>query len=124
MIAAVVLAAGAATRFGAPKQQLLLGDVLARARRAPVDEVVVVEGAHALELPVEHAGARDRRGARTGSEGPARRCAAVWRRSAPETEAAVVVLADGPDLAPEAVARVIESWRASGGDARSWPPRY
>jgi nicotine blue oxidoreductase len=31
-------------------------------------------------------------------------------------EAAVVVLADGPRLAPAAVARVIDGWRAEGGD--------
>ncbi len=48
MIGAVVLAAGAATRFGAPKQQLLIGEVLARLREAPVDEIVVVSGAHDL----------------------------------------------------------------------------
>ena len=35
---------------------------------------------------------------------------------AEDVEAAVVVLADGPNLAPEAVARVIESWRADGDD--------
>jgi CTP:molybdopterin cytidylyltransferase MocA len=34
----------------------------------------------------------------------------------PETEAAVVVLADGPDLVPEAIDRVIAAWRADGGD--------
>jgi nicotine blue oxidoreductase len=34
-----------------------------------------------------------------------------------ETEAAVVVLADGPDLDPRAVDRVIEDWREHGGDA-------
>jgi nicotine blue oxidoreductase len=33
-----------------------------------------------------------------------------------EAEAAVVVLADGPDLAPEAVERVIAAWRESGAD--------
>ena len=33
----------------------------------------------------------------------------------PGAEAAVVVLADGPDLAPEAVDRIIASWRADGG---------
>ena len=27
-----------------------------------------------------------------------------------------MILADGPDLAPEAVSRVIESWRAEGGN--------
>jgi len=31
----------------------------------------------------------------------------------PAVEAAVVVLADGPELAPDSVARVIETWRAT-----------
>src|SRR5439155_9024718 len=35
----------------------------------------------------------------------------------PEAEAALVVLADGPDLDPRAVDRVVESWRSEGGDA-------
>jgi nicotine blue oxidoreductase len=34
-----------------------------------------------------------------------------------EAEAAVVVLADGPDLDPRAVDRVIDDWRANGGEA-------
>jgi nicotine blue oxidoreductase len=33
-----------------------------------------------------------------------------------EVDAVVVVLADGPRLAPEAVTRVIESWKEEGGD--------
>jgi nicotine blue oxidoreductase len=33
-----------------------------------------------------------------------------------EAEAAVVVLADGPELDPRAIDRVVESWRAEGGD--------
>ena len=49
MIAAVVLAAGEASRFGSPKQQLMLGDVLRAVRASSVDEVVVVEGAYELE---------------------------------------------------------------------------
>jgi nicotine blue oxidoreductase len=32
-----------------------------------------------------------------------------------DVEAAVVVLADGPRLAPESVARVLDAWRESGG---------
>ena len=47
-VAAVVLAAGAATRFGGPKQRLLLPRVLERLAASPVDEVVVVEGAYEL----------------------------------------------------------------------------
>ena len=44
-IAAVVLAAGEATRFGSPKQRLLLPQVLERLSKAPIDEIVVVQGA-------------------------------------------------------------------------------
>jgi CTP:molybdopterin cytidylyltransferase MocA len=32
-------------------------------------------------------------------------------------DAVVVVLADGPDLDPQAVDRLVASWRAGGGDA-------
>ena len=49
MVAAVVLAAGASTRFGSPKQRILLAPVLERVRRSAVDEVVVVLGAHEVE---------------------------------------------------------------------------
>ena len=49
MISAVVLAAGAATRFGSPKQILLLPYVLDGLRAAPVDEIVIVSGAYPIE---------------------------------------------------------------------------
>lgn len=119
-VAAVVLAAGEASRFGAPKQRLLLPHVLAALARAPsVEEVVVVEGAHRLKLP----------GKGLPQSRPPRlvRCAG-WERGpgaslrcglAPldeSVEAAVVVLADGPDLRPEAVERVVEAWRRTGAE--------
>ena len=70
-IAAVVLAAGEASRFGAPKQRLLLPAVLERLARAPVDEVVVVSGAYELEH--RRASGRVRGlGARPGSVAPLR----------------------------------------------------
>ncbi len=49
VIGAVILAAGEASRFGAPKQQLMLADVLRAVRGSSVDEIVVVKGAYELE---------------------------------------------------------------------------
>ena len=130
-IAAVVLAAGEASRFGSPKQKILLPRVLDRLRRTQVDEIVVVEGAYELTLPTADA-----------SDGPPTRIApcADWELGpgaslrcglgalGPEVEAAVVLLADGPDLAPDAVERVLEEWRrrrrttaASYGGERGHP---
>jgi CTP:molybdopterin cytidylyltransferase MocA len=110
---AVVLAAGASTRFGSPKQRLLLEPVLTRVRRSSVEDVVVVLGAHELETSA--------RAVRCGSwergPGASLRCglAALPAR----VEAAVVVLADGPDLVPEAIDRVIAAWRAGRNDVVS-----
>jgi CTP:molybdopterin cytidylyltransferase MocA len=111
VIAAVVLAAGASSRYGTepPKQVALLPSVLAALRESSVDELVVVSGAH--ELPVESVRCLDwERG-----PGASLRCGldALPR----EAEAALVVLADGPDLDPRAVDRVIDDWRANGGEA-------
>jgi CTP:molybdopterin cytidylyltransferase MocA len=110
VIAGVVLAAGASTRFGSVKQRLLLEPVLARVRESAVGHWLVVLGAHELEPTAPSVRCRDwERG-----PGASLRCglAALPR----DAEAAVVVLADGPDLAPAAVDRVVEAWRRDGGD--------
>lgn len=107
---AVVLAAGAATRFGSPKQQLLLPDVLAALRRAPVDEVVVVAGAFPIDAAAPVVRCPD------WERGPGASLRCGLAALADEIEAAVVVLADGPDLAPESVERVLAAWRAGAGD--------
>ena len=109
-IAAIVLAAGEASRFGSPKQRVLLPHVLARLRETSVDEIIVVEGAYEL--------AADETRIVSCPEwvrgpGASLRCglAALGK----DTEAAVVLLADGPDLSPQAVERVLDDWRSRGG---------
>ena len=111
MIYAVVLAAGASSRYGTnpPKQVALLPDVLAALRESSVDEVVVVSGAHAL--PVESVPCPD------WERGPGASLRCGLAALPPEAEAAVVVLADGPDLDPRALDRVVADWRANGGEA-------
>jgi CTP:molybdopterin cytidylyltransferase MocA len=111
VIAAVVLAAGASSRYGTepPKQVELLPKVLAALRESRVDEIMVVRGAH--ELPVESVHCPDwERG-----PGASLRCGLTSLPT--DAEAAIVVLADGPDLDPRAVDRVVDDWRANGGDA-------
>ena len=111
MIAAVVLAAGAASRFGALKQRLLLPQVLESVRASgSVDDVVVVLGAHDVETDARTVRCAEwERG-----PGASLRCGLAALPAA--AEAAVVVLADGPDLAPEAIDRVVDEWRAGQGD--------
>ena len=86
---------------------MLLGAVLDRVRRSSIDDVVVVSGAHELETDarVVHC-AEWKRG-----QGASLRCG--LRALPAETAAAVVVLADGPDLDPRAVDRVLEVWHES-----------
>jgi CTP:molybdopterin cytidylyltransferase MocA len=109
VIAAVVLAAGAGSRFGGPKQQLLLPRVLARLEQSPVDEVVVVAGAYAVKANVRVVSCPD------WEHGPGASLRCGLSALGPGVEAAVVCLADGPNLSPEAVRRVVTAWRAGPG---------
>ena len=111
MIAAVVLAAGEASRFGSPKQELLLPRVLDRIRESSVGDIVVVLGAYEMEVT----GARSVMcsGWQNGP-GASLRCGAA--ALGPDVEAAVVCLADGPLLSSAAIDRVVAAWRGGAGD--------
>ena len=100
MVGAVVLAAGAATRFGAPKQRLLLPAVLEHVQG--LDEVVVVAGAYPLEGAID---------CPEWERGPGASLRCGLAALGADVEAAVVVLADGPSLAPAAIDRVVAAWR-------------
>ena len=78
-------------------------------RQSSVDGVVVVTGAHPLEVESIHCPDWER------GPGASLRCGLAALPA--DAEAAVVVLADGPELDPLAIDRVIESWRTEGGDA-------
>jgi CTP:molybdopterin cytidylyltransferase MocA len=103
VISAVVLAAGAATRFGSPKQLLLLPYVLERLQSVPVDEIVVVAGAYPIEqtpgIRVVHCP--------EWARGPGASLRCGLRALGDDVEAALIVLADGPYLDPRAIERVL-----------------
>jgi streptomycin 3"-adenylyltransferase len=98
-----VLAAGAATRYGGPKQVELLPAVLAALGRTSIDEVVVVEGAYPLD------GLHDRIVRCSDwaiGPGASLRCGLAALDS--HVTHALIVLADGPALDPQAVERLLE----------------
>jgi len=111
MVSAVVLAAGASTRFGSPKQALLLEPVLQRVRgSAAVDDILVVLGAHDMETRERSVRCPE------WERGPGASLRCGLAALGETTEAAVVVLADGPDLDPRAIDRVVAAWHERGSE--------
>lgn len=113
MIAAVVLAAGASTRFGSPKQTVLVESVLERVRgSSELGDIVVVLGAHELETSARAIRCPE------WEQGPGASLRCGLAALADDVEAAVVVLGDGPRLDPQAIDRVVAAWRDGGGPSR------
>jgi molybdenum cofactor cytidylyltransferase len=110
MVSAVILAAGASTRFGSPKQQLLVEPIVARVRRSSVDDVLVVVGAHDVGTSARTVHCRD------WERGPGASLRCGLAAFGGDVEAAVVVLGDGPTIDPRAIDRVIAAWRATGAE--------
>ena len=107
MISAVVLAAGASSRFGSPKQAVLLEPVLERVRgSSAIAEIIVVLGAHELETSARSVHCPD------WKLGPGASLRCGLAALGDNVEAAVVILGDGPDLDPRAIDRVVSIWRA------------
>ncbi|HEY2702788.1 MAG TPA: nucleotidyltransferase family protein [Candidatus Dormibacteraeota bacterium] len=119
--AGVVLAAGASRRMGRPKQLLplggttLLGTVLAAARGARLDEVVLVLGAEAGSIGA----ALDTRGVRVviaadHAEGMGASLRTGVAALGPEVERVAILLGDQPRVGPALVDAVLEHHRRSG----------
>jgi nicotine blue oxidoreductase len=94
--------------------------VLAALAGSPVDEIVVVEGAHSLSglrttVLQGHSHTSLVR-CENWERGPGASLRCGLEALPAEAEAAVVVLADGPDLSPDAVARVVDAWREHDGE--------
>jgi nicotine blue oxidoreductase len=85
--------------------------VLAAVRQSDVDAILVVAGAHPLETDAAVVACPEWE----CGPGASLRCGLDALPAG--VEAAVVVLADGPELDPRAIDRVIASWRAEGGAA-------
>lgn len=113
MIHGVVLAAGASSRYGVspPKQVELLPSVVAALHESTsVDGILVVLGAHDVPTDEQTVTCPD------WELGPGASLRCGLAALPDDAEAALVVLADGPDLDPRAIDRVVDSWRAEGGD--------
>lgn len=121
MIAAIILAAGRATRMGEPKVLLRLGGrtllahVLAAAEASRCETVLVVAGPNAAEVrrEAEPFGARVVENPRY-AEGMATSLAAGIAALPPACEGAVILLGDQPRVGAAAIDRLIAAHRETG----------
>jgi len=119
-LAAVVLAAGAASRFGDVKLlarldgRPLLQHVLDAVSAAHLGECVVVLGATGDRIEAEVRWRSERRVRNPHPEaGLASSLQAGLRTLGPEVEGALVLLGDQPRVTPAVIERIVDAWRAS-----------
>ena len=116
-VSAIVLAAGAGSRFGGGKLlapfggQTLIEATLSGLREAPVDEIIVVLGKHSEELRnlCEPYGVRLVENP-CWEEGMSTSVRAGLEATEPEAQAAVFLLADQPLVGSEAVTRLVDAY--------------
>lgn len=120
-VAAVILAAGAATRFGSPKQlqdwqgQPLLRHSIWQALAAPVSQIVVVLGAHyPRTAPLVHGLPVQIAYNRHWSAGMSSSVQLGLRALRPSCEGALFMLADQPGVSPQVMQQIIDAFRHSG----------
>jgi len=115
-VTAVVLAAGASSRYGTtpPKQQVFLPRVLDALAASQVDDVLVVLGAHDVETTAPSVRCDE------WARGPGASLRRGLAALPPEVGAALVVLADGPELDPRAIDRILDAWEGGGAVAASY----
>lgn len=123
-VSAIVLAAGAGSRFGGGKllapyrERPLIQATLDGLRGAPVDEIILVVGKQAEELRTvgEPYGVRVVEN-QDWEEGMSTSVRAGLAATEPEAQAAVVLLADQPLVGAEAVARLVLAYEAGSSVA-------
>jgi molybdenum cofactor cytidylyltransferase len=138
-VAGVLLAAGGSVRLGKPKQLLPFGgrtlvehalDIL---HRSPLDEVIVVLGAHADEVAplMQHPRVRVVPNP-DWEQGQSASLRVALHALPPECEAVIFLPCDMPWITPKLIAELIRTWRETGkpmaaaacGDRRSIPALF
>ena len=122
-VATVILAGGASRRMGSPKQLLpylgrpILQHVLDLAAGAAAGELLVVLGhaARRIESAIDVPGRAKIVVNRDYAAGQASSLTAGLAACDPSARAALILLADQPELPEEAITRVLDAYRRTGG---------